>query len=207
MTDSDPKPPKVFISYAHESDEHAARVLAFADQLVRNGLDVILDQYNPVPKEGGPAWMQNGLNNADYVLLICSPAYYRRVMRKEAPGIGLGAQWEGAAIYNSLYNNNLQGHKYIPVVLSGYATADVPDMVKHHHRFPIAAFDLDHPGYQDLYRHLTGQPKVVRPGSRTNRPPAKHWSRSGVTGHAQASRRCRRRSNGRSGQAAAWTRG
>jgi hypothetical protein len=103
MSASDPKPPKVFISYAHESAEHAARVLALADQLVSHGVDVILDQYDPVPKEGWPAWMQNSLAEADYVLLICSPAYYRRVMGKEAPGVGLGAQWEGKIIHDSLY--------------------------------------------------------------------------------------------------------
>src|SRR5580658_717376 len=99
MPDNDIKPPKVFISYAHENGEHAARVLAFADQLVHDGLDVSLDQYGPVPKEGWPAWMRNGLKEADFVLLICSPAYYRRVMGKEAPGVGLGAQWEGELIH------------------------------------------------------------------------------------------------------------
>ncbi len=96
MTDVDSKPPKVFISYAHENEGHVARVLALANQLVRNGIDVILDQYEPVPDEGWPAWMENGLNGADFVLMICSPAYYRRVMNKEAPGIASACSGKGS---------------------------------------------------------------------------------------------------------------
>ncbi|MGO8673401.1 MAG: toll/interleukin-1 receptor domain-containing protein [Capsulimonadaceae bacterium] len=81
-----PVRPTVFISYAHESDDHAARVLAFADQLVADGIDVLLDQYDPNPAEGWPVWMQLGLDRADFVLMVCSPAYQRRVMRQEAAG-------------------------------------------------------------------------------------------------------------------------
>jgi len=36
---------KVFISYSHDSPEHADRVLDLADALQHGGLEVILDQY------------------------------------------------------------------------------------------------------------------------------------------------------------------
>ncbi|HEX9732715.1 MAG TPA: SEFIR domain-containing protein [Thermoanaerobaculia bacterium] len=35
-----PKPLRVFVSYSHDSAEHAERVLALADRLRRDGLDV-----------------------------------------------------------------------------------------------------------------------------------------------------------------------
>ncbi|MGC2696487.1 MAG: SEFIR domain-containing protein [Candidatus Angelobacter sp.] len=45
------RPPKVFISYSHDSPEHEQSVLAFADRLVDDGIDVILDQYvSPPPR-------------------------------------------------------------------------------------------------------------------------------------------------------------
>ena len=45
--------PRVFLSYSHDSDEHAARVLALADALCDRGIEVILDQYvHPAASEG-----------------------------------------------------------------------------------------------------------------------------------------------------------
>ena len=42
---ADQKAPIAFISYSHDSDEHADRVLALADALLADGIDVILDRY------------------------------------------------------------------------------------------------------------------------------------------------------------------
>ena len=45
---------KVFISYSHDSPEHAQRVLDLADALRHGGLEVILDQYVlPLPTRAG----------------------------------------------------------------------------------------------------------------------------------------------------------
>lgn len=41
--------PRVFISYSHDSPEHADRVLVLADRLVGDGIDCILDQYEESP--------------------------------------------------------------------------------------------------------------------------------------------------------------
>src|SRR5271166_6445264 len=50
--------PRVFLSYSHDSVEHADRVLALADALCDRGIDVILDRYvHPAPAEGWPRWM------------------------------------------------------------------------------------------------------------------------------------------------------
>lgn len=82
--------PKVFISYSHDSRAHADCVLAFADRLRRDGLDAILDQYVVAPSEGWPRWMDREIRDADYVLMLCTATYYRRVMGEEQPGHGLG---------------------------------------------------------------------------------------------------------------------
>ena len=42
---SEASPLKVFISYSHDSPEHADRVLTLTDRLRQNGLESILDQY------------------------------------------------------------------------------------------------------------------------------------------------------------------
>lgn len=153
--------PNVFISYAHEDAEHEARVLALACQLHdEDGVGIILDQHNPNPPEGWPLWMQRSLEAATHVLMICSPAYYRRVMRKEEAGKGLGVQWEGSLIYNALYENPNQGDKYLPVLIEGCSTDDIPNPARGFTRYPIQTFNLDDAGYEALYRHLTNQPST-----------------------------------------------
>src|SRR5205823_5051635 len=97
--------PIVFISYSHDSEKHAAHVLDFADSLVARGIDVRFDQYEPNPDIGWPLWMETNLDAADFVLMVCTETYYRRVMRQEKAGKGLGVQWEGSAIYNRIYDN------------------------------------------------------------------------------------------------------
>ena len=44
--------PRVFLSYSHDSDEHADRVFALADTLRDRGINVILDDYVPRAGEG-----------------------------------------------------------------------------------------------------------------------------------------------------------
>ena len=47
--------PRVFLSYSHDSDEHAARVLDLANALRRDGCDVTLDRYvHPARMRAGP---------------------------------------------------------------------------------------------------------------------------------------------------------
>jgi hypothetical protein len=66
MTELDISPPKVFISYSHDSPAHADRVLALADRLRADGIDRILDQYEPWPAQGSPRWMERQLAAADF---------------------------------------------------------------------------------------------------------------------------------------------
>jgi hypothetical protein len=49
--------PKVFVSYSHDSVEHAQRVLALANQLRTDGVEGWIDQYVQDPEEGWISWM------------------------------------------------------------------------------------------------------------------------------------------------------
>ena len=69
-TAANPPPPRVFISYTHESPEHEDRVLALADRLREDEVDANIDQYEEAPPEGWPRWMVNQITEADFVLVI-----------------------------------------------------------------------------------------------------------------------------------------
>ena len=59
--------PSVFISYSHDSTEHADRVLALSDRLRADGIDCILDQYEVSPPEGFPRWMDRQIRAARFL--------------------------------------------------------------------------------------------------------------------------------------------
>ncbi|MBV8315103.1 MAG: TIR domain-containing protein [Planctomycetaceae bacterium] len=164
-TRADPKSSSAFLSYSHDSDDHAERVAELADALRTNGIDVILDQYvHPAPDEGWPRWMERNLDAADFVLMVCTATYLRRVMGEEKLDHGLGVRWEGKLIYNRIYHDPPRGSRFIAILLlPGSERAHIPSPVQGHAYYRIATFDLTDPGYEGLYRHLTGQAPMPPP--------------------------------------------
>ena len=139
--------PRVFLSYSHDSDEHADRVLALADALCDRGIDVILDRYvHPAPAEGWPRWMDRNLDEAKFVLMVCTETYRRRVMGPEEPGKGLGVRWEGSLIYNRIYHDEPSGSRFIPILLPGSEPTHIPNPVQGHSLLPARDVRPDRPG-------------------------------------------------------------
>jgi len=99
------QPPRVFISYSHDSSEHAQHVLELAERLRKDGVNAQLDQYVAgTPPEGWPRWMLDQLDWAEFVLVVCTETYYRRFRGHEEPGKGKGADWEGNLVTTEMYN-------------------------------------------------------------------------------------------------------
>jgi len=157
--------PRVFVSYSQDSVDHTGRVLELADALRGRGINVILDQYvHPAPEEGWPRWMDRNLDEAQFVLMVCTETYRCCVMGREETGKGLGVRWEGSLIYNRIYNDRPSGSRFIPILLlPGSEPAHIPNPVQGHSRYALATFDLSDPQYKALYRHLTGQPATREP--------------------------------------------
>jgi tetratricopeptide (TPR) repeat protein len=161
--------PRVFISYSHDSPEHADRVLALADRLRAEGIDCRLDQYETSPPEGWPRWMLNQVEAADFVLVICTETYHLRFRGKEKPGKGPGVKWEGAIISQELYDAEANNTRFTPVVFSDGDIANIPIPLR-----GATRYDLGKSGYDPLYRCLTNQPLTPAPDLGTLRPmPAK----------------------------------
>src|SRR5436305_14829781 len=94
MAGPDTHHPKVFISYSWDSPEHLDRVLELSDRLRADGIDCILDQYEVAPPEGWQRWMERQIEEADFVLVICTARYLRRVKGEEKPDVENGVRWE-----------------------------------------------------------------------------------------------------------------
>jgi tetratricopeptide (TPR) repeat protein len=154
----------VFISYSHDSAAHSARVLAFSDKLRGLGVDVELDQYLTRPPQGWPFWCEECLRpeNAKHVM-ICTPTYRNRVENRVAADEGRGVYWEGSVVYQYIYKEKAN-ERFIPVLFGDGSDESVPIRMQGFATFRIKAFDLSDAGFEALYRELTGQPAIIKPG-------------------------------------------
>ncbi len=153
------KHPTVFISYSHDSTEHMDRVLALSDRLRDEGIDCILDQYETSPSQGWTRWMDRNIRDADFVLMVCTETYYRRVMLDEKPGTGLGVKWEGKLINQHIYQADSLNTKFIPVLFDFGKVEHIPTPLQDATYYPVDTKQ----GYEGLYRRLTNQPPVKKP--------------------------------------------
>ena len=157
----EPTPPKVFISYSHDSQEHFDRILLLSDTLREWGIDCHIDQYELAPADW-VRWMERRIREADFVLVVCTATYRRRFNGEEEPGKGLGVRHEGGVISAELYNRQTETAKFIPVVFSVADSAHIPTPLQatNRHTLNIEQLETDR-GFENLYRQLTSQPRVI----------------------------------------------
>ncbi|MBS0586675.1 MAG: TIR domain-containing protein [Proteobacteria bacterium] len=149
---------RVFISYSHDTSEHRAFILAFANRLRGEGLDCQIDQYVPgFPPEGWQRWMENQIEQADFVLIVCTPVYLQRYRGNDPDG-GRGVNFEGVVISQTLYDHYYRNTKFIPIIPGHGSLDDVPLPLKGYTTYTLPQ------DYTALYRLLTGQHATPAPG-------------------------------------------
>jgi len=134
-------------------------VLELADRLRADGIDASIDQYEPSPPQGWPAWCEAEIREADFVLMVCTETYLRRLNREEEAGKGFGVLWEARLVEQHLYDAASASEKFVPVLFADGSSAHVPTPLR-----GASIYRVDTPeGYEALYRLLTDQPRVRRP--------------------------------------------
>ena len=103
--------------------------------------------------------MDKHIRSADFVLMVCTETYFRRVMGEEPPGKGLGVKWEGNLIYQHIYNADTTNTRFIPVLFEGGKIEHIPAPLQGATRYFVDTAQ----GYEDLYRRLTDQPRIKKP--------------------------------------------
>src|SRR5689334_17117158 len=90
--------PRVFISYAHDSDAHREQVRDLWIFLCANGVDARIDRVAAAQRQDWPLWMEQRVGEVDRILIVSSPAYRQRAGYEADPGVGWGVQWEARLI-------------------------------------------------------------------------------------------------------------
>jgi hypothetical protein len=92
-----------------------------------DGVDAQLDQYVAgTPARGWPRWMEDQLDSAEFILVICTETYHRRFLGREELDKGKGADWEGSLITLELYYTRSDTIKFVPVLFDSEDKRFIP---------------------------------------------------------------------------------
>ena len=168
--------PTAFISYSWDDDLHRAWVLELARRLRADGVAVTLDQWEAVPGDQLPAFMERSIRENQFVLIVCTPAYRAKSDRRSG-GVG----YEGDVMTGEVYVK-ANHRKFIPIWRSGTWDDAAPVWLAGKYRVNLSENPYSEAQYFDLLTTLHGArpsaPPLGTPFSTTSSPVEK---RQGVT--------------------------
>lgn len=106
-------PPRVFISYSWDNDEHKAWVRSLAERLTQNGVDVRLDQWHIAPGQSLTQFMEAEVLACEFTLIVCTKDYYRKSLAR-AGGVG----YEQQIITGNIVAGTPR-EQFIPIIRNG----------------------------------------------------------------------------------------
>jgi hypothetical protein len=150
-------PPKVFVSYSHDTEPHKDWVLALATRLVANGVEVVLDQWDLTLGSDLPRFMETGLTAAQRVLAVCTEPY---VTKANAGRGGVGYE---KMILTSQLMQDISTDRIIPVIRNNALVPPVPTFLSSRVYIDFRDDLAYEARYAELLRDIHGQQIKPRP--------------------------------------------
>lgn len=113
-----------FISYSWDDESHKEWVLTLANNLIENGIDVLLDQYELSAGKEMTHFMEKAMI-ADKVIVILTPKYKLKADKREG-GVG----YEYSLLTKDFYDSAPDKARIIPVLKLGDETTSCPTFIK-----------------------------------------------------------------------------
>lgn len=113
--------PTVFISYSWDTDEHKAWVRRFGEDLQARGIAVWLDQFELRLGDDVTKFMERGVSEADYVLLICTENFGQKANERHG-GVG----YEQAIVTSEILNSNPTRGRFVCILRQGAPSLSLP---------------------------------------------------------------------------------
>ncbi|MGD0815304.1 MAG: toll/interleukin-1 receptor domain-containing protein [Verrucomicrobiota bacterium] len=151
------KPPRVFISYSHDTPAHKKWVGELASKLVKKGVEVVLDQWDLGLGDDVPKFMERAVSEADRVLMICTETY----VRKADDGKG-GVGYEAMVVTGELVKD-LGTAKFIPIVRQESGGNVLPKCVGTRVWVNLSEGQNVEEQLETLLRELHNAPKLPKP--------------------------------------------
>jgi hypothetical protein len=158
--------PSCFLSYAWENDVHIQWVARLASDLQSEfGVAVLLDAWALRPGDSVTQFMENAVEDADFVAMVLTPSYAARVKTREG-GVG----YEGGIVTGQMLEGR-SPRRSLPL-LRGDPAACVPAFLKGRMYIDFRNDEKYSEHLEELARAIHEAPKAVPPP--IGRPP---WRR------------------------------
>ena len=168
--------PKVFISYSWSSAAHQSLVRHWADDLIADGIEVVVDMYDLKEGDDKFAYMERMVTdkNVTHVLVVCDKIYSEKADGRKA-GVGTETQIISKEIYEKVEQS-----KFIPVVceFDEDNVACVPTFLRSRIWIDFSSPEAVNENWERLIRLLYGKPEHQKPT--LGKPPAYVLSDAGL---------------------------
>lgn len=155
---NDDKPPSTFITYTHETEEHANWVLRVATDLTSSfGVQVLLDQWDLVPGGSLTEFMERAVRESEFVVAVCTEIFAEKADARRG-GVG----YEHAMI-SALVLEGLQPERLIPILRAHSATAAIPTYLKGKKYIDFSTPERYQESLEALARAIHRRPLKERP--------------------------------------------
>ena len=153
--------PKVFISYSWSSPGHQARIRQWAEQLVNDGVDVVLDVWDLKEGDDKYAFMEKMVTDESvtHVLVFSDSEYAAKADARKA-GVGTESQIISREVYSKV-----QQSKFLPVVCEFDDSAEpfLPTFLKSRIWIDFSSLEAANDNWEQLIRVLYGRPAYEKP--------------------------------------------
>lgn len=156
--------PRVFVSYAHDAEDHMNHVREFATFLRAQGVDAELDRWDNQDRRDWLAWAISEMRAADFVLVIASPMLARMGDGSAPSKTHRGIQTETALLRELLHSDReVWFRKVLPVVLPGGDLGGIPLFLQPYSASHYFVREFSQAGAEQLLRTLGGDPEHPSP--------------------------------------------
>lgn len=149
--------PLVFISYSWDNEEHEKWVRQLASDLIKNGIDVRLDQWENKIGSDIPYFMDDSINRAERVLCILTPNYKEKADQRKG-GVGYEIRNMTAKIFTDVITN-----KFIPVLRKGTPKDAIPIALSGRVFIDMRDDSTYNDRLIEILREVFGKPKYTKP--------------------------------------------
>ncbi len=167
---------RCFISYSWDHQKHKDWVRLLAEELRKNGVDAKLDQWDCQLGMDLANYMETGIRESDFVLLICIPIF----CEKANSGTG-GVGYEKCIVTGEIFQGT-DPRKFIPILREGTPKESMPSYLKSKVYIDFRNDGEFDSNLEDLLRPIYKSPKYVRPPLGFKPPFSNDSQQSGISG-------------------------
>lgn len=149
---------KLFISYSWDSEEHKNWVRQFTNDLIKNGIPTILDQYELKLGHNMKNFMPESISKADKILIILTENY-----KLKAENLTGGVGFEYSILREDLFSNIKNNDKIIPIIRQGNVKETMPVFLNQFLGMDMTSQEMYEEQLNLLVRELYNEPINKKP--------------------------------------------